>query len=79
MCIWWYLNNVGFRSQIETIKELTVTTVKFIGVPSDHFNAIGLGPIDLIQGDLRLGFELDLIGDFRFFRSASSSAHSWGR
>jgi hypothetical protein len=46
MCIGWYLHHVGFISLIEAIKEMTVATVKLISVPSDYFDAIGLGPID---------------------------------
>jgi hypothetical protein len=73
------LHHVGFVSLLEAIKEMTVATVKLVGVPGDHFDAVGLGSIDQIQCDLGLGFELDFIGDSRFFRSVSSPAHSWGR
>lgn len=79
MCIRRYLHHVGFATLIKAIKEMTVATVKLIRVPGNDFDAIGLGPIDEVQCDLGLGFERDLIGDFRFFRSVSSSAHSWGR
>ena len=74
-----YLHHVGLASLIEAVQEMAVATVKLVRVPSDYLNAIGFGPIDEFKCYLGLGFERYLIRDFRFFRSASSSAHSRGR
>lgn len=66
-------------SRIKSIQKIPVAAIEFICIPSHHGDAIGLGTIDQLQGNLWFGFEFDLVRNFRFFRRASSSAHSRGR
>ena len=73
------LHNVGFASLVQSIQKRTITTVQFVRRPSHHLDAVAFGPVDQIQGDLRLRFEDDFIRNVVFFRRTGSSAHSRGR
>ena len=66
-------------TRMDAAEEFPVATIQLVECPSRHSHAIAQGTIDLIQGNLWLGSELDLVGDVSFFRRSGSSAHSLGR
>jgi len=92
---WPFLQNVwAFRPAVKVARNLTdkdlpaifqriqkcaCPTVKFIKRPGRNGNTIRQCPINLVNGDLWLGFEGNFIGDISFFRRSGSSAQSLGR
>lgn len=73
------LDNERFSTRIQSIEKLAVVAIQFVGRPRHHLDTVGFRPVDQVQRDLRFRFEIDFVGDVRFFRRAESSIHSLGR
>lgn len=73
------LADKGLATLVESVQELAVARVEFIKRPGFDPDAVGGGAIDQVERDLRLGLELDFVGEVVFFRRTGSLAHSSGR
>jgi hypothetical protein len=74
-----YLAHEDLTAFLDAIEELAIATVQLVERPSRDANAVEQSAIDLAQRDLRLGMELDFVGNVVFFRRSGSLAQSSGR
>lgn len=79
MKVRWHFADERFATLVESIQELAVAAIEFVKRPSLDANSVSQRAVDQIERDLRLGLELDLVGNVVFFRRSESFAHSSGR
>src|SRR5579859_5353517 len=56
-----------------------VAAIGRVGQHNAGRHALGMGRTDLVEGDLRLGFERNLVGTLAFLRRSGSSTQACGR
>jgi len=74
-----HLADKRLATLVESVQELPVAAIEFVKRPGFDADAIGEGTVHKIERDLRLGLELDFVGDVVFLRRAGSLAHSSGK
>lgn len=74
-----HLADERFAALVESIQELAVAAIEFVKRPSLDANPISKRAVHKVERNLRLGLELDLVGNVVFFRRTGSLSHSSGR